>query len=185
MTKIFDFGNYGSVITESPDTAYRVKLPIAIDKASPVLSKKSLDFHYNILHQNYVKQSLAGLGGNFSKAGAHLHNLFFEQFQPPVEANIPHGKMHKLVRDKFAGWAGFKRLFKEKAQTLQGAGWCYLTHSGTIKLIENHSMVNDVAVIIDMWEHSYYLDYGTDKTKYLDEIWKIINWDIVNARLNQ
>jgi Fe-Mn family superoxide dismutase len=44
--------------------------------------------------------------------------------------------------------------------------------------------VSNVAVIIDMWEHAYMIDYGADKEKYLKDVWKIINWQVVNARLD-
>ena len=55
---------------------------------------------------------------------------------------------------------------------------------GDIKTIQNHKMIDNVAMIIDWWEHAWALDYQHDKAKYLKNIWKIINWDIVNERIN-
>ena len=67
---------------------------------------------------------------------------------------------------------------------IQGSGWIYLDTNGNIKTIQNHKVVDNVAMIVDWWEHAWALDYQHDKTKYLKNIWKIINWDIVNERIN-
>ncbi len=67
---------------------------------------------------------------------------------------------------------------------IQGSGWIYIDTEGNIKTIQNHKMVDNVAMIIDWWEHAWALDYQHDKAKYLKNIWKIINWDIINERIN-
>jgi Fe-Mn family superoxide dismutase len=72
---------------------------------------------------------------------------------------------------------------KEEALKIQGSGWIYLNRSGQIKTIKNHAERKDIALLIDMWEHSWTLGYGSDKKKYLDNIWKIINWERVNRRI--
>ena len=66
---------------------------------------------------------------------------------------------------------------------VQGSGWCYLSKSGQIKTIKNHARRTDIAVLVDMWEHSFQHDYGSNKGKYLDNIWRIIDWNIINHRL--
>jgi Fe-Mn family superoxide dismutase len=66
---------------------------------------------------------------------------------------------------------------------LQGSHWIYLSKNGTIKTIPNHQKRTDIALLIDWWEHAWALDYGTDKKKYLANIWRIINWDVVNQRM--
>jgi len=67
---------------------------------------------------------------------------------------------------------------------IQGSGWIYIDTEGNIKTIQNHKMVDNVAMIIDWWEHAWALDYQHDKAKYLKNIWKIINWNIINERTN-
>ena len=52
-----------------------------------------------------------------------------------------------------------------------------------IKTIVNHEIKNDIALLVDWWEHAWVLDYQHDKGKYLDNIWRIIDWEVVNARL--
>jgi len=66
---------------------------------------------------------------------------------------------------------------------IQGSGWVYLSTSGDIKTIANHAVRTDICVLIDWWEHAWALDYQADKEKYLDNIWRIINWDICSERL--
>jgi Fe-Mn family superoxide dismutase len=67
--------------------------------------------------------------------------------------------------------------------TIQGSGWIYMSRSGEIKIIKNHQIKKDIALLIDWWEHAWALDYQSDKKSYLENIWRIINWDIVNTRL--
>jgi Fe-Mn family superoxide dismutase len=69
--------------------------------------------------------------------------------------------------------------------TIQGSGWVYLNHIGEIKIIKNHSLVKTqkIVLLIDWWEHAFITDYGADKKKYLKNIWKIIDWSVVNNRL--
>ena len=67
--------------------------------------------------------------------------------------------------------------------SIQGSGWVYMSRSGDIKTIINHQVKKDVAMIVDWWEHAWALDYESDKAGYLTNMWKIINWDVVNSRL--
>ena len=66
---------------------------------------------------------------------------------------------------------------------IQGSGWVYLSKSGIIKTIKNHEIKQDIVLIIDWWEHAWALDYKANKKAYLENQWKIINWDIINQRL--
>ena len=89
-----------------------------------------------------------------------------------------------LINENFGSFKEFKYEFTEKALEIHGSGWIYLNTRGNIGTIANHKVIDNIALIIDMWEHSYLIDFGSDKKKYLQDIWKIINFDIVNARLN-
>lgn len=162
---------------------YKVKLPVPEKELAPVFSKETIDLHYGTLYSNYVKKSLAG-EGEFQTAGAKLHTLYFEQLQAPKTSNTPTGAIQILIDEKFGSYENFKDSFAEAALDIHGSGWAYLDKKGVIKTIPNHKIISDVAVIVDMWEHAYILDYGSDKKKYLKDIWKIINWQIVNARIN-
>ena len=168
---------------EAANEVTQIKLPVSVDSLSSVLSAEAIDLHYGTLYKNYVKKAHAG-EGKFQVAGAKLHTLFFEQFQTPATTNNSTGASKLLIDKKFGNYKAFKESFTETALDLHGSGWVYLATSGVIKTIPNHELIDDVAVILDMWEHSYIIDYGADKEKYLKNMWKIINWDIINVRLN-
>lgn len=162
---------------------YQIKLPVKDTDLSPVFSKDAIDLHYGTLYKNYVKKALAG-EGEFQVAGAKLHTLFFEQLQVPKSSNKPSDASKILINDKFGDFDKFKDSFTKVALGIHGSGWVYLDTKGVIKTITNHKDVGNIALIVDMWEHSFILDYGADKEKYLKSIWNIINWNIINARLN-
>ena len=77
-----------------------------------------------------------------------------------------------------------KQEFIKVAMSIQGSGWVYLARNGSIKTITNHAIRQDIVLLIDWWEHSWALDYQADKSKYLKNIWRIINWSVINDRLN-
>jgi Fe-Mn family superoxide dismutase len=159
-------------------------LPYAENALDPVLSKASIDYHYEHLAKGYAKRYNAGEGNaDFNRAGSFLHNKFFPQLKPPKGANKPKGAVLELIESKFKTYEDFKAAVKENAMKIQGSGWIYLSTSGDIKTIPNHQVRNDIALLIDWWEHVWALDYQWDKEKYLDNIWKIIDWDVVNQRL--
>ena len=78
-----------------------------------------------------------------------------------------------------------KNKFEEEAMLIQGSGWVYLSDKGEIKIIKNHEVRNDILLLIDWWEHAWALDYQADKKSYLKNIWKIIDWRIINGVLGQ
>jgi len=171
------------LVFESDKDYKQVSLSVKATLLEPVLSEKNVDYHYRTLHRNYVDKANAGTDDAFIIGGAELHNLYFEQLAEP-HTKKPTDRILFLIEDRFGDYNDFKTLFKEEASSIQGSGWCYLSKSGDIKTIKNHAPKNDVCLIIDMWEHAYYLDYGPDKKKYIDNFWKIINWDIINGRLS-
>jgi Fe-Mn family superoxide dismutase len=159
-------------------------LPYGVKDLDPVMSAETIDYHYEHLAKGYAKRYNAGEGNaNFNRAGSFLHNKFFPQLRAPKGANKPRGAILTLIEEHFKTYEDFKIAFKEEAMKIQGSGWVYLSTSGAIKTIPNHQVRTDIAVLVDWWEHAWALDYQSDKEKYLDNIWKIINWDVCNERL--
>ena len=159
-------------------------LPYAEKSLDPVMSKETIDYHYEHLAKGYAKRYNAGEGNSdFNRAGSFLHNKFFPQLRAPKGANKPRGAVLELIEANFKTYDDFKEAVKETAMKIQGSGWVYLSTSGTIKTIRNHAVRTDICVLIDWWEHAWALDYQSDKERYLDNIWKIINWDVCNERL--
>jgi len=159
-------------------------LPYGEKDLEPVLSKESLEYHYGHLAKGYAKRYNADEGNaNFNRAGSFLHNKFFPQLRAPKGANRPRGAVLALIEDKFKTYDDFRDEFKKTAMAIQGSGWIYLSTAGAIKTIPNHQVRTDICVLVDWWEHVWATDYQWDKERYLDNIWKIINWDVCNERL--
>ena len=159
-------------------------LPYGEKALDPVLSKDSIDYHYEHLAKGYAKRYNAGEGNaDFKRAGSFLHNKFIPQLRAPKGANRPRGAVLELIEANFKTYEDFKEAVKVEAMKIQGSGWVYLSTGGEIKIIKNHAVRTDICVLIDWWEHAWALDYQSDKERYLDNIWKIINWDVCNERL--
>ena len=116
-------------------------LPYAEDALDPVLSRDSINYHYEHLAKGYAKRYNAGEGdADFNRAGSFLHNKFFPQLRPPKGRNLPRGAVLALIEDKFGSFDDFKDAVKEVAMKIQGSGWVYLSTGGEIKTIKNHAV---------------------------------------------
>jgi Fe-Mn family superoxide dismutase len=165
------------------DTIEIVNLSYSDASLAPVITSDSMRFHYGKLAHAYAERYNTGEGDpDFNYAGAWLHNLYFTQFREPRTNNTANGPIGNLITSKFKNWDNFRDQFKQTAMTLQGSGWVYLARDGTIKLIHNHEVRDDILLLVDMWEHAFQPDYGTDKAKYLTNIWRIFDWNMCNTR---
>jgi Fe-Mn family superoxide dismutase len=159
-------------------------LPYSPKDLEPVMSRATIDYHFEHLAKGYAKRYNAGEGNaDFNRAGSFLHNKFFPQLRAPRATNRPRGAVLQLIEDNFKTWEDFKEQFKEAAMKIQGSGWVYLSTGGAIKTIANHAVRTDIALLLDFWEHAWALDYQADKEAYINGFWKIVNWDVVNERL--
>jgi Fe-Mn family superoxide dismutase len=160
------------------------KLPYTRSGLMPVMSQATLDYHYGELAKGYVDRYNKDEGdSDFNEAGAFLHNVFFPQLMPPKSNNQPKGASLTLINRRYGDFKSFKEAFKKEAMKIQGSGWIYMARNGDIKTIKNHQIKNDIALLIDWWEHAWAKDYGANKSKYLDNIWRCINWERVNIRI--
>jgi len=156
-------------------------LPYGLKDLEPVMSKETLDYHFEHLAKGYAKRYNSDDGDkDFNRAGSFLHNKFFPQFRTPKGANRPKGAVAQLIEDKFKTYEDFQEAVKTEAMKIQGSGWVYLSTGGEIKTIKNHAVRTDIALLIDWWEHAWALDYQWDKERYLNNI---IDWTVINERL--
>jgi Fe-Mn family superoxide dismutase len=118
----------------------------------------------------------------FNEAGVFLHNILFQQYQSPSGSNKPTGEILTFIEKHYKSFEKFKEAFAKEAMSIQGSGWVYLAKDGKIKIIKNHEIKKDIVLLIDWWEHAFSIDYRHDKKKYLDNQWKIINWDYINEQ---
>ncbi len=186
-----------------------VELPYAPKALEPVISAETLSFHHGKHLQTYVN-NLNGLlpnspydgksleeivqkseGGVFNNAGQILnHNLYFTQFAAPKDDNIPTGKLASAITAQFGSFEAFKEEFEKKGATLFGSGWVWLAadQDGKLSITQETNAGNPITkgltplLTFDVWEHAYYLDYQNRRPAHLSELWKIVNWDVVNSR---
>lgn len=159
-------------------------LPYAKEDLAPVISAETLEYHYENLAKNYARRYNAGEGNSdFNRAGAFLHDKLFAQYRSPRRGNQPVGAVAELIEKKFKTFDDFKAAVSLEAMKLHGSGWVYLSTGGDIKTIRNHAVRTDIALLFDLWEHAYALDYQWDKQRYLDSVWRIVDWSVINDRL--
>jgi superoxide dismutase len=159
----------------------RVTLPYTRTALSPSISSAAFDFHYGKLYKKYVDGYNDGDNKTFNEAGAYLHGLYFSQFNRPHGIK-PYGHILDIINRNYSNFIDFKKSIKEVALKQTGSYWVYLSKSGQIKVIQNHAKRTDIAILLDMWEHSWVPDFH-DKGKYIDSIWKIMDWAAINKRL--
>ena len=172
-----------NLLTEAKTKIEQIKLPYSRNALSPTMTSATIDLHFGKLYKGYVDRYNNNEGDStFNEAGAYLHSIWFSQFRSG-SAKQPTGQILTLIERNHKSFTDFKNKFREEALKIQGSGWIYLSRTGQIKTIQNHAKRTDIALLVDMWEHSYQHDYGSNKAKYIDNIWKIIDWDAVNRRL--
>jgi Fe-Mn family superoxide dismutase len=162
------------------------KLSFGKEELDPVMSKDTLDYHYSGLAAKYFERYNAGEGDSkFNYGGAMLHNLFFGNLTPPRAANKPAEAAGELIDSVYGSFDKFKEAVEKEAMAIQGSGWVYMDTAGKLHTIPNHEYRKGmkIALLIDWWEHAWALDYQQNKAKYLNNVWRIIDWSVVNDRL--
>lgn len=184
------------------------KLPYAADALEPVMSKLTIDLHYGKHLQTYVnnlnnlvpgtKFENADLetivkesdGAIFNNAGQTLnHNLYFLSFSPNGGGE-PKGKLAEAINKQWGSFEDFKKEFNAAGLAVFGSGWVWLAKDkdGKLSIEKEANAGNPIKrgftpiLGFDVWEHAYYVDYQNRRADHLNEIWKIIDWDVVSAR---
>lgn len=187
-----------------------IELPYPLNALEPYYSKETLDLHYNVLYKGYVdntnktEESLtkARETNNFSNikcleknlsffgSGAILHELFFENIGPAIPTSPSVELMEQIIKD-FESFEKFKEQFIAASTQVEASGWCLLVwvqkwNKLEILQCEKHQNLTlwgcKPLLVIDMWEHSYYLQYKTKRPEYINAFWNILNWNVVNKR---
>ncbi len=186
-------------------------LPYAYDALEPVISKKVMELHHTRHHLAYVtganaamdklEKARAGEGMeidykatmrdlSFHLNGHKLHSIFWQNMQKSKKDNAPTGKLLEKIEEQFGSFDAFKAEFSGAAKGVEGSGWSALILDGEdlhVVQIQNQNLLTvvetKVLLLLDVWEHAYYLDYANDRGKYVDAFWSLINWEDVSARL--
>lgn len=129
-------------------------------------------------------------------AGGHInHTLFWENLAPASSANGQESTYPELataLKKRWGNLGAFKAKFEAALLGIKGSGWGWLVQdeeSGYLEITTSKdqdpvSSGKKPLLGIDMWEHAYYLQYLNDKKKYVEGIWEVVNWQIVEKRYN-
>jgi len=130
---------------------------------------------------------------SFHMGGFRLHNKFWTNMAPPGKGGggTPKGDFAKVLEKDFGNFARFKLEFSQVATSVEGSGWAMLSYCPkTGRLvplqIEKHNVnlipAYDILLVLDVWEHAYYLDYKNDRGKFVESFWNLVNWNEVSSR---
>lgn len=126
-------------------------------------------------------------------AQVYNHNIFWETFCAKGTSAVLGGELLKAIEKSFTSFENFIVEFKTLAMSQFGSGWTWLVKDGdNLKIIKTANAENPLSlglkpiIAIDVWEHSYYLDYQNKRADYLDAVLNnIINWEKASERFTQ
>ena len=177
----------------------------------PHISGAIMEEHHGKHHKAYVakanetlekldeareKEDFSRLAGlekalAFNLSGHVLHSIFWKNLTPKG-GDAPSGDLARLIAKDFGSFASFKAQLTEVASTIMGSGWAALVWEPlaekllTCQIYDHQSNLSQGGIalmVIDAWEHAYYLQYKSQKTEFFKAVWNLWNWEDVNARL--
>lgn len=183
-----------------PELAYE------LDSLSPVLSAELLDLHYNKHHSSYIKkaneitEALSALppetdpsallrGLSFNVSGHALHSLFWRSMTPG--STKPSDSLKAEITKSFGSEAVLKSRLTGAVAKLAGSGWGALVWepiAQQLQVVQLHDHQSDFIVgatpllVIDGWEHAYYLDYKSDRETWAKKFFEVADWASASER---
>jgi len=141
-----------------------------------------------------VKATLKEL--SFNIGGHVLHSLFWGNLAPAGKSGggKPSGKLGEALDREFGNFERFKKEFSQAATSVEGSGWaaltwCRKTNRPLLMQVEKHNMnvypAFRILMVLDVFEHAYYLDYKNDRAKFVESFWNIISWGNISKRLEE
>ena len=190
-----------------------IDLPYPLTALEPYYSKETLEIHYQVLYKGYVdntnkteeKLQKARLENDFSSikclekdlsffgSGVILHELFFKNMGPAIPTTPSVELMLQIIKD-FGSYEAFKSQFTEASKVVEASGWCILVwvpewSKLEILQCEKHQNLTlwgcKPLLVLDMWEHSYFLQYKANRAEYVNGFWNIVNWNVINKRFQE
>jgi Fe-Mn family superoxide dismutase len=176
----------------------------------PYISGHIMELHHDKHHRGYVEganrtlEQLAearaqGKFDNvaaleqvlaFDASGHLLHSLFWQNLAPRAGGE-PTGALGTAIQRDFGGFQAFKKQLSQTAATIMGSGWAALlwdTLSEQLMVVQLHDHQSRTIqgavplLVLDAWEHAYYLQYETAKAKYIEAVWNLWNWAAIEER---
>ena len=177
----------------------------------PHLSGKVMELHHDQHHRKYVEganeaidqllearhqehfERIAALEHSiaFNVSGHVLHSLFWQNLSPRG-GGAPQGPLAEALGRDFGSFEHFKKQLTAVASSVMGSGWAALMYDPVLRrlgITQIHDHQSEVSIgavplmVLDAWEHAYYLQYQTQKAKYVDALWNLWNWEDIAGRL--
>ncbi len=184
-------------------------LPYDYSALAPHISARIMELHHSKHHNAYVTGAKTALeqlheareSGNLANVnklekdlafnlGGHVnHSIFWTNLTP--ESGEPTGELLEAIGAQFGSLEKFQAHFNAVALGVQGSGWAVLAYDvlgerlSVFQLFDQQGNVPFGLVpvlMLDVWEHAYYLDYANVRADYVKAFWNIVNWDNVAAR---
>lgn len=201
-----------ATLTASAQTARKhelPKLPYSIDALDPKMSQETLEYHYGKHYKAYIDNLNALIPGTpyaylsleeivvkapdgpiFNNAGQSLnHQLFFLGMSPTPQSR-PSGALAAAIDKAFGSFDQFKAQFAKAAAGVFGSGWAWLAtdKAGNLSITAEANAGNPLRhgliplMGLDVWEHSYYIDYRNRRADYITNYWDLVDWKVIDQR---
>ncbi|MCO4762515.1 MAG: superoxide dismutase [Myxococcales bacterium] len=185
-------------------------LPFAPSALEPHITAHTLSFHHGKHHNGYVNKLNAAVAGTdlegqtveqlitnpdakavFNNAAQHFNHSFYWKSLSPNGGGRPSEAVAAKLEAAFGSVEGFKEAFTKAAGTHFGSGWGWLVKdaAGNLSVTSTHDAGCPLTdgltpvLVVDVWEHAYYLDYQNRRPDYLKGFWELVNWDFVAENL--
>ena len=186
------------------------ELPYDYSALQPSISARIMELHHGKHHQAYVTGANTALdqlaeareSGNltninkltkdltFNLAGHVNHSVFWTNLSPDG-GDKPTGELASTFDEFFGSFDRFTAQFTAAAMGVQGSGWAALVYDSIGQrpiVLQYHDQQQDFPagsvplLLLDVWEHAYYLDYANVRADYVKAFWNIVNWSNVQER---
>jgi superoxide dismutase, Fe-Mn family len=179
-------------------------MPYDYGALEPHISGEIMELHHSKHHQTYVNAandtleklaaarekndfgSIVGLEKTLAfNLGGHVNHSIFWNNLSPDGGGEPQGELAAAVDEFFGGFDAFQAHFTATATTIQGSGWAILGWDTLGRRLLIHQLYDQQAnlpagqvpiVMLDMWEHAFYLQYRNVKPDYVKAWWNVVNW---------
>jgi Fe-Mn family superoxide dismutase len=186
-------------------------LPYDYSALQPAISGTIMELHHSKHHQTYVTGANTALEqlaearstGNLANVnklekdlafnlGGHVNHSIFWTNLSPDGGDKPTGDLESAIDDQFGSFDQFQAHFTATALGVQGSGWAVLAWDSigqrlvVLQFFDQQSNMPAGVVpllMLDVWEHAYYLDYKNVRADYVKAFWTIANWENVQLRL--
>lgn len=185
-------------------------LPYAYNALEPHIDEQTMRLHHDVHHQGYVnglnaaeeKLYQARKSNDFALvkhwerevafhgSGHVLHSVFWT-IMSPKGGGEPKGELLTAINNSFGSYEAFKNQFTAASNAVEGSGWGILAYNRNLKTLqvlqaEKHQDLTvwgaEPLLVLDVWEHAYYLKYQNKRPEYTKAFFNVINWDEVASR---